>query len=189
MRNTFATKRWRLTNNTVFRRTNDQFGGFSNFATAYPFRIKGFAILSSEHLYQAMRFPDCPEIQADVLAADSPKGSKVVARQFDASTRMDWMEVRVEVMRWVLGVKLVNHPKTIGRLLAQSSGESIVEYSKRDDFWGAKPIDDEEFVYGQNVLGRLLTELRDRWKTDQSRRHVAPKVDFPNAKLLGGILN
>jgi hypothetical protein len=44
-------------------------------------------------------------------------------------------------------------------LLATGDGP-IVEQSRRDAFWGAKPLDDDTLV-GQNVLGRLLTELRD----------------------------
>lgn len=189
MLNSYAARRWSLAENTVFRRTNDEFGAFSNFATEYPLCLKGFIILSSEHLYQAMRFPHSPEIQAEVLFADSPKGSKEVARQYDESTRADWMDVRVAVMRWVLGIKLFHHSKTIGKLLERSHGVSIVEYSKRDDFWGAKPTEDEEFLMGQNVLGCLLTELRDQWRTETGRQHIAPTPEFPRAVLLGDSLN
>jgi len=47
----------------------------------------------------------------------------------------------------------------------------IVEESRRDDFWGAKPVDECTLV-GMNVLGRLLMELREAVKTDEPGRII-----------------
>ena len=49
----------------------------------------------------------------------------------------------------------------ICRLLESTGDRPIVEESRRDDFWGAKPTGDHLLV-GMNILGRLLMELRDK---------------------------
>ena len=36
-----------------------------------------------------------------------------------------------------------------------------MEQSRKDDLWGAKPIDDQTLL-GANILGRLLKELRGK---------------------------
>jgi hypothetical protein len=49
---------------------------------------------------------------------------------------------------------------TFSAVLRSTEGRSIVEESKKDAFWGAKPTDDGMLI-GSNVLGRLLMELRE----------------------------
>jgi len=46
----------------------------------------------------------------------------------------------------------------------QESDRPIVEESSRDPFWGAKPTNTETLI-GTNVLGELLTELREELKS------------------------
>jgi hypothetical protein len=64
-------------------------------------------------------------------------------------------------MAQTLALKLKQHPQRFGKALRETYGRPIVEKSRRDDFWGAKPDQDETVLRGQNVLGQLLTELRD----------------------------
>ena len=61
-----------------------------------------------------------------------------------------------------------------------------MEQSRKDDYWGAKIADDDETLTGQNVLGRLLMELRERLKQDSSEQllTVAP-LNIPDFLLLG----
>ena len=85
--------------------------------------------------------------------------AKFVSRQFDAETRRDWAAVRVDVMSWCLRVKLVQNWDVFSALLLSTDMQPIVEESRRDAFWGARPAMPDTLV-GANALGRLLTELR-----------------------------
>lgn len=97
-----------------FRRPKDEFGGVSNMSQAFSRRVFGLRIRSSEHLYQAARFSERPDVQAAMLKAHTPMFAKKAARKFDAWTRSDWLDIRVAVMRWALRVKLSQHVETFG---------------------------------------------------------------------------
>jgi len=132
----------------------------SNFAGSFPLVVNGAAIRTTEALYQACRFPHLPDLQRAIVAERNPMRAKWTARAHAAQSRPDWAAVRVEVMRWCLRVKLAQHPETFGHVLRATGRRPIVEDSARDRFWGAVPADGATLV-GRNVLGRLLSELRD----------------------------
>ena len=72
-------------------------------------------------------------------------------------TRADFEDYKVEIMNWCLKLKLANHPIRFGRALQKTGAHAIVEESKKDSFWGAKPISWGKYprsaTYG--VTGRL----------------------------------
>lgn len=177
-------REWNLNRVAWFRRTDDEFGGFSNMSRAFPLSIFGIRIRSSEHLYQAMRFTDEPEIQREVIQAQTPMASKKVSRSFDEFTRPDWFDIRVDVMRWALHVKLLNHATRFGELLRRTKSRPIVEWSRHDSFWGAGPVDPDT-NRGQNVLGQLLSELRDEFVADPTIAESVPAPTFPKPLLYG----
>ena len=150
----------------VFRMTTGEFGGLSNMAPNFPLEINGIQILTTEALYQACRFPNDPDVQALILDQSSPMTAKMKSKRHRKSTRKDWDEVRVKVMRWCLRVKLAQNWSLFSALLLKTDARSIVEESQKDEFWGTKPRDDGTLV-GMNVLGRLLMELRERLQTEQ----------------------
>jgi type I restriction enzyme, S subunit len=143
-----------------FRRLTDPLGDLSNMAPGFSLRVGGVEVGSSEALYQCMRFPHRPDVQAAILAARAPVQAKEAGAPWREETRRDWEHVRVAVMRWCLRVKRAQHRGRIAAVLAASDGREIVEVSVHDAFWGAQPRPDGAFV-GANVLGRLWTELRD----------------------------
>jgi type I restriction enzyme, S subunit len=100
-------------------------------------------------------------------------------------SRQDWDAVRVKIMRWCLRVKLAQNFKSFGRLLWATGERPIVEQSRKDDFWGAKEVEDGTLV-GMNVLGRLLMELREELKSSQhdEMRLVRP-LPIPDFALYG----
>lgn len=145
----------------VVYRTKDAFGGLSNMASGFPLHVNGVRVPTSEALYQACRFPHLPEIQRLIIGQHSPMTAKMKSKPYREQSRSDWDAVRFRVMRWCLRVKLAQNYDAFGGLLLRTSGRPIVEQSRRDDYWGAKVCgDDEETLIGQNVLGRLLMELR-----------------------------
>jgi putative DNA methylase len=153
------TREYERSSAVVFLRTKEAFGGLSNMAGGFPLRVNGVRIATSEALYQACRFPHRPEVQRLVIEQTSPMTAKMKTKPYRADTRPDWDRVRTKIMRWCLRVKLAQNYSTFSRLLLSTGECPIVEESRKDGFWGAKPVDGGRLV-GMNVLGRLLMELR-----------------------------
>lgn len=163
----------------VFLKTNELYGGLSNMAGRYPVKVNGIYVRSSEALYQACRFPHLPHAQEVILQQTSPMTAKMKSKPFRKDSRPDWERVRVSVMRWCLRVKLAHHQDSFGRLLLATKEQFIVEESRKDSFWGAKPEGDETLV-GYNVLGRLLMELREELKERSPEEFLT--VEVPKIK-------
>ena len=91
-------------------------------------------------------------------------------------------------MRWCLRVKLAQNWEKFSELLLDTGDRPIVEESRKDNFWGAKPTDEFTLV-GMNVLGRLLMELRETIKAEKSERlfRVEP-LAIPEFKLNGRVI-
>lgn len=143
----------------TFRKTNEEFGGLSNMAGGYPIVLGRIIAKTSEALYQAARFPHRPELQQLILEQKSPMTAKMKSKPYRHDSRSDWEHVRTKVMRWTLRAKLYQSAAFRDLLLA--TGERpIVEDSRKDRFWGAVPTGFNELV-GENILGRLLMELRE----------------------------
>lgn len=146
----------------VFYRTTDALGMLSNFAM-YPCHLETPRLLlkSSEILYQILKFSDHPEIQRQIADCVFPKYAKQVAQTNAAFVRSDWIadKVNLAAMRFTLLAKLISNP-SLEKILIQTGDVPLVELSKFDDFWGAKP--DGEYLTGVNALGRLWIELRQQ---------------------------
>jgi hypothetical protein len=113
--------------------------------------------------------------------------AKMKSRPHRENSRSDWDEVKYKVMRWCLRVKLAQNYEEFGGLLLATRDRSIVEQSRKDDYWGAKLAEASgDTLIGQNVLGRLLMELREKLKddTDGALKTVLP-LGIPNFLLLG----
>ena len=177
---------YKRSESAVFSKTKEGFGGLSNMAAGFPVRVNGIRILTSEALYQACRFPHRPEVQRIIIGEPSPMTAKMKSKPYRKDSRPDWDQVRVKIMRWCLRVKLVQNWRQFSDLLLATGDKPIVEESRKDEFWGAKPVDDHTLV-GMNVLGRLLMELREEFKSSQRdallRVEPLPIPDF----LLNGL--
>ncbi len=171
----------------VVYRTKEAFGGLSNMASGYPLNINGVRILTTEALYQACRFPHMPQLQREIIGQHSPMTAKMKSKPHRKDSRQDWNEIRHRVMRWCLRVKLTQNYEEFGQLLLTTNDQPIVEQSRKDDFWGAKLVDNTgEILVGQNVLGRLLMELREKLKGDtEGVLKMVPPLSIPDFVLLG----
>lgn len=151
---------WHPRKSVVFLRTAERWGGLSNMAPDFALEVDGTRILTSEALYQASKFPHLPAVQRRIIAASSPMVAKRIARGHRRESRPDWDQVRVEVMRWCLRVKLAHNLRRFGDLLLSTGDRPIVERSEVNAFWAAKPWRRSVLV-GDNQLGILLMELRE----------------------------
>lgn len=177
------TRTYRRPSAAVFLKTREKYGGLSNMAGGFPLVVNGIDIRTSEALYQACRFPHMPKVQREIIAQKSPMTAKMKGRPHRSNSRPDWDAVRIRIMRWCLQVKLAQNWSKFSALLLETEDMPIVEHSRRDDFWGAKPVDDLTLV-GTNALGRLLMELRERVKDEprENLEYVAP-LSIPNFLL------
>jgi N-glycosidase YbiA len=168
----------------TFNKTKEEFGGLSNMASGYPIFINGIKILSSEALYQACRYPLNEKAQFEIISQKSPMTAKMKSKKYLKETRNDWDDVRMQIMRWVLRVKLFQNWEKFYVLLSSTGFLPIVEESKRDDFWGAK-ASDKQLLIGVNALGRLLMELRDEMYCFSDNEYIVKVPNIDNFKLMG----
>ena len=184
MINSSQTRTYRIADVVSFRRTREHFGGLSNMSAGFSIEVNGVSIATSEALYQSCRYPDKPDVQRIIIEQRSPMTAKMKSKRYLQSTRPDWNQVRVSLMRWCLQVKLAQNWDTFGNLLLSTGDAPIVEDSRRDTFWGAKRTD--ERLVGINVLGRLLMELREQLKRpNHANLRIVDPLNIPHFLLYG----
>ena len=143
----------------AFFRSKERYGKLSNMTFGFPLKCNDMPFQGPEGLYQALKFPGNIEKQASIALAKSGMDAKKLAYLDKSGWYEDWWNsVRVEAMAFTLAVKILQHPESYGAALRETTGKAIVEKSYKDDFWGAKPIQDS--LIGKNTLGRLHTLLR-----------------------------
>jgi len=168
----------------IFKKTHEQWGGYSNMASGYPLIINDIEIRSSEALYQALKYTNYPEIQLKILEQTSPMTAKMVAKPFKEFIRPDFEIIKIRIMKWCVHAKLLCNYDKFSYLLLESENKMIVEESRRDNFWGAKRTQDNKLI-GVNVLGRILMEARENLKKGTVQDHLLPFQTIDNFKILG----
>lgn len=136
-----------------FYLTGGECGCFSNFSK-HPIYLKDKVWQTSEHYFQAQKFAGTEHEEA-VRLAHSPKLSAEMGRDRQRPLRKDWETVKIDVMRDALRAKFTQH-KDLQKILLATGDAILVEHTKNDSFWG-----DGGDGSGQNMLGKLLMELRE----------------------------
>lgn len=150
-----------IDNAITFKKTKEKYGGLSNMASGYPINLNNIRILTSEALYQSLRYPEYPEFQKEIILQRSPMTAKMISKKYLKMTRHDWDTSRISIMRWCLKIKLMQNWDKFGMLLLSTQDKRIVELSTKDKFWGAILNEEQGKIVGTNALGRLLMELRE----------------------------
>jgi len=180
----------------VFYKVEETWGELSNMNNNFPLSIGNLKVKSSEALYQACRFPHEPAWQQEILEAKHAFAAKLAAKRDgrrEHYSRADFEQVKEELMRWCLKLKLFQHAESFGAVLLKTKDLPIVERSRRDTFWGAKLVKGQaDLLKGENKLGLLLMELRAEYKTwlyseepDVPEEFECPVPAIPNLKLEG----
>lgn len=147
----------------AFRFPNAKWGLFSNFASLpVPIPAGEWFFPTAEHLFQAAKFTGLPDLQSRIATQPSAALAARLGRS-GGPLPPTWHRDRLTVMRWVLRRKREVLPDRIDALLRRTGSSPIVEFSTRDDYWGAH-LDADRYV-GANVLGRLWMELRHQVAT------------------------
>lgn len=130
----------------------------------YPIQYQGKKWLTSEALFQSMRFVDNTIIE-EIRNQTNPMRAKMTSKKFRAHYIVIPMsEQDIENMRTCLKLKFTQHADLKSRLI-NTNGHRIIEdigtrRSTRDKFWGCYRINETEWV-GDNMMGKLLMEMRD----------------------------
>ncbi|OQY11495.1 MAG: hypothetical protein B6I30_06630 [Desulfobacteraceae bacterium 4572_187] len=175
-----------------FFKKTDSFWELSNMAGAMPVIFESQRCNSTEQLYQASKYspdvecvPDSkpkaePNVRKRIFGQTAARGAKMTQKCAVKAglVREDWeddrFEVRIHSMLWVLELKLWCNPRTFGTVLKSTENLPIVEKSRKDDFWGCK--ENGGTLVGSNVLGKLLTLLRDeKYEKVRNRQFTYPE--------------
>ena len=168
----------------TFKSTKGHHGSLSNMAPNFPITINGTRLRTTEALYQALRFPNNPEIQKEIIQYASPISAKRYGRTNINKTRSDWNETRFTIMKFCIEIKLYQNYDTFSQTLLATKELPIVEYTDKDKVWGASL--EGNFYVGTNALGRLLMELREKIKLETFEFHI-PEID--NLRFLNQNIN
>jgi ribA/ribD-fused uncharacterized protein len=129
---------------------------------ASPIEYNGKKWLTSEALFQALRFDD-EEIRELIRSEKSPMGAKMKAKGNKNRMVIEPMsEKDVENMKMVVRLKFEQNLVLRSRL--KVSGEHVIvenignRNGERHFFWGMKKINNE--WVGNNMMGKILMELR-----------------------------
>ena len=163
--------------NSIFSKVKEKWGAFSNMGNGFPIYANGRKILNTEALYQSCRFPYHPGVQREILMQKSGMASKMISKKYIEHTRPDWRDVRVDVMRFCIELKLSQHEYELGPILNDTGDTHIVEKSHNDNFWGTIWDEDHGMYIGQNVLGKLYDELRYKYREHNSSDWVSFEPD------------
>jgi ribA/ribD-fused uncharacterized protein len=172
----------------VFQKSKESYGGLSNMSNDYPLEVNGISVRSSEALFQACRFPDHIEAQEAIIAQKSPWMAKMKSKPLKEDyNRSDWVEIKPDLMRWCLRVKLAQHYTKFGDLLDSTGDKQIVELSSKKNLWAAVvDKDDPGRLKGQNLLGKLLMELRSIYRSEEKESLLTVEPpEIENFKLYG----
>jgi ribA/ribD-fused uncharacterized protein len=149
-----------------YDRDQEQYGFLSNFYPA-PFVIDGVNYPTVEHFYVTMKSED-PEYRRQILASPTPGKAKRLgdARHKQslfvkgmARLRDDWESVKYSVMEVGVRAKFTQNV-ALGVALKATGSVVLVEDSPGDLVWGTGPIDEKGNYRGQNLLGKILMEVR-----------------------------
>ena len=155
----------------VFFRSRERHGQLSNMTHAFPLTVNAVTFQGPEGLYQALKFPHDPDFQRLIGAQRSGMEAKHIAytRKDTAPT---WDSFRGDAMAFTLALKLLQHPDAFGAALIDTGSLTIVERSSRDPWWGASP-DHDGTLTGHNVLGQILSQLRNHLTELQDPKRAA----------------
>ena len=136
-----------------FYGTRDKYGCFSNFSP-HGFELDGFYWPTSEHYFQAQKFPGTHHVD-QIREVKTPRDAAKMGRDRKRPLRPDWNQVKDGIMRQGVLKKFETHAD-IREVLISTGDELIVENSPVDYYWGCGADGS-----GKNMLGLILMEVRE----------------------------
>ena len=127
----------------------------NHFVCAEQFMMHGKAVLFGDDA-----------IAAELLTVDHPRAHKALGRKVKGFDDQVWKRERENIVMAGNRAKFTQNPALLAALVA-TRGTELVEASPFDKIWGiglgasdARAKDPKQWK-GQNLLGKILTKLRD----------------------------
>ena len=137
------------------------------------FTVDGITFTHAEQYMmhaKAMLFGDS-EVAEQILATNSPRKQKSLGRKVRGFDQDIWERERENIVRVANRAKFTQNPGLKKKLMATGDTE-LVEASPVDRIWGVgltaddPRIQDRKSWRGLNLLGKILTELRDELRDE-----------------------
>lgn len=166
-----------------FFSADEEYGELSNFyILENPIVFEGRKYISTEHLFQAMKYIIQPQTEAlssyisEIAKCSSPYKSKILGGMTHSHRKWaqelsqiitthqnqgvkihpNWNNIRRDAMRLILWVKFETNPKCRRVLTSSHFDSELIESSPYDSYWGCG-----RDGKGMNWLGRTLMEIRE----------------------------
>lgn len=144
----------------LFYQIEQPYGYFSNFSN-HPVYLKNKIWMTAEHYYQAQKYAGTP-YEETIRLASSPVKANQLGQKMSASRQKNWPNIKNDVMRNVIQAKFTQHPDLKHNLICTGSKE-LVEHTPNDKYWG-----DGGDGSGENMLGKILMEVREKLQKEES---------------------
>lgn len=153
-----------------FWKPNQANGWLGNWFSS-PFTVDGKNFVNSEHYFmwkKILMFQ--PELEDTILKMTNPKDMKYLGGKVKNYDDVIWGSARYGIMKAAVTEKFKQSPELKAQLL--STGNAIlVEASPYDRIWGIgmnaqQARNSKDGFLGQNLLGKVLMEVRDELKID-----------------------
>lgn len=147
----------------------------ANYLSNYYLRnivVEGRIYKSVEHYYQAIKFKNHPAIFEQITKAQTADDARRIAQQHQGLANLSndqEMAMRMKPALWAKFINPNGTPTELGKMLMATGNQPLVEGNDRgnrsDKRWGMK-VDFKNMpnaiaLEGQNLLGKLLMEIRD----------------------------
>ncbi len=137
---------------------NGSYRYLSNFFENAPVLLDGLHFRNSEAAYQAGK---AATLSVRKLFADlTPYEAKKLGKAIDI--REDWMDIRADHMRRVIHAKFTQNPLLAEALIATGAAELEEGNHWHDNFFGNCYCPACRNIPGQNMLGKILMDERER---------------------------
>ena len=110
-----------------------------------------------------------------ILNTDDPNRCRKLGRQVKGYNDAEWAKIRYDVFYTLNWAKYAQDKKLQEKLLdPQFDGKKFVEASPIDKIWGIGYAEDNpnieftDMYWGKNYLGRILTNIRNRLKSNKT---------------------
>jgi ribA/ribD-fused uncharacterized protein len=148
-----------ITMTVYFYKVNEPYGCFSNFSS-HGFMLDGKWWPTSEHYFQAQKFPGTP-YEEQIRLAKNPMDAARMGRDRNLPLRKDWELVKEDIMRKAVLQKFKSHDD-IRAILLSTGNQLIIENSPVDYYWGCGADGS-----GKNKLGQILMEIREMLRKEE----------------------
>lgn len=135
-----------------------------SFYAETPFEVDEKEYPTLEHFYQSQKYVGVDDAYAELVRkASSPRKARLLGRDKAHPERADFRKNKEAILMRGLEAKFKQNEE-IEALLMISGDAEIFDMNEKDALWGVGPTGD-----GENRLGKLIMELRERIRLEEKR--------------------